>query len=85
MSPNLEKLLNQAKGETSRQKRILELNPDHDIVAKMSERLKQDASDPLLDDYANILYGYALLAEGSELDDSTLFNQSLLRVLTKAI
>jgi molecular chaperone HtpG len=85
MSPNLEKMLNQAKGETSRQKRIMELNPDHDIVVKMGERLKQDAADPLLDDYANILYGYALLAEGSELDDSTAFNQALLRVLTKAI
>jgi len=85
MSPNLEKLMNQAKGESTRQKRIMEINPDHEIVVKMGERLKQDASDPLLDDYANILYGYALLAEGSELDDSPKFNQALLRVLGKAI
>jgi molecular chaperone HtpG len=85
MSPNLEKLLNQAKGEATRQKRILEINPDHAIVVKMGERLKQDAADPLLDDYADILYGYALLAEGSELDDSPKFNQALLRVLSKAI
>jgi molecular chaperone HtpG len=85
MSPNLEKLMNQAKGETSKQKRIMELNPDHDIVKKMSERLNADAADPVLDDYANILYGYALLAEGSELDDSPKFNQALLRVMTKAI
>ena len=85
MSPNLEKLLNQAKGESTKQKRIMEINPDHEIVVKMRERLEQDAADPLLDDYANILYGYALLAEGSELDDSPKFNQSLLRVLTKAI
>jgi hypothetical protein len=31
------------------------------------------------------LYGYALLAEGSELDDSPKFNQALLRVIGKAI
>ena len=85
MSPNLEKLLNQAKGESTKQKRIMEINPDHEIVVKMRERLEQDAADPLLDDYANILYGYALLAEGSELDDSPKFNQALLRVLGKAI
>jgi molecular chaperone HtpG len=85
MSPNLEKLMNQAKGESTKQKRIMEINPDHEIVVKMSERLKQDAADPLLDDFANILYGYALLAEGSELDDSPKFNQALLRVLGKAI
>jgi len=85
MSPNLEKLMNQAKGESTKQKRIMEINPDHEIVVKMKERLNQDAADPLLDDYANILYGYALLAEGSELDDSPRFNQALLRVLGKAI
>src|SRR5215471_9975072 len=85
MSPNLEKLLNQAKGESTKQKRIMEINPDHEIVVKMRERLKQNSDDPILDDYANILYGYALLAEGSELDDSPKFNQALLRVLTKAI
>jgi molecular chaperone HtpG len=85
MSPNLEKLLNQAKGESAKQKRIMEINPDHEIVVKMRERLKQNSDDPILDDYANILYGYALLAEGSELDDSPKFNQALLRVLTKAI
>jgi len=85
MSPNLEKLMNQAKGESTKQKRIMEINPDHEIVVKMRDRLKQDAADPLLDDYANILYGYALLAEGSELDDSPKFNQALLRVLGKVI
>ena len=79
MSPNLEKLMNQAKGESTKQKRIMEINPDHEIVVKMGERLKQDAADPLLDDFASILYGYALLAEGSELDDSPKFNQALLR------
>src|SRR5262249_45178145 len=44
VSPNLEKLLNQAKGETSKQKRILELNPNHEIV----EKLKGRASDDVL-------------------------------------
>ena len=85
MSPNLEKLMNQAKGESTKQKRIMEINPDHEIVVKMRDRLNQNAADPLLDDYANILYGYSLLAEGSELDDSPKFNQALLRVLCKAI
>src|SRR5437667_267825 len=42
VSPHLEKLLNQVKGETSKQKRIMELNPNHEIVARMRDR----ASDP---------------------------------------
>jgi molecular chaperone HtpG len=81
VSPNLEKLLNQAKGETSKQKRILELNPDHEIIAKMRDR----ADDTMLEDVAEVLYGYALLAEGSELHEPLKFNQALIRVLAKTV
>ncbi len=81
MSPNLEKLFNQAKGETKKQKRIMELNPDHEIIAKMRDR----ADDAMLDDFAEVLYGYALLAEGSELPDPLKFNQAVVRVLAKTI
>jgi molecular chaperone HtpG len=81
VSPNLEKLLNQARGETTKQKRILELNPDHEIVAKMRDR----SEDPMLADFAEVLYGYALLAEGSELTEPLKFNQALIRVLGKTL
>jgi molecular chaperone HtpG len=85
MSPNLEKLLNQAKGESGRQKRIMEINPDHELVAKMRARLEANPDDPILDDFANILYGYALLAEGSEVSQPQKFNEAVLRVVGKAI
>jgi molecular chaperone HtpG len=81
VSPNLEKLLNQAKGESTKQKRIMELNPDHEIIVKMGER----AEDSMFDDFAEVLYGYALLAEGSELEDPLRFNQAVVRVLAKTI
>jgi molecular chaperone HtpG len=80
-SPNLEKLLNQAKGETTKQKRILELNPNHEIIGKMRDR----SEDAMLDDFAEVLYGYALLAEGSELTEPLKFNQALMRVLAKTV
>ena len=81
VSPNLEKLLNQMKGETTKQKRIMELNPNHEIISKMRER----TDDAMLDDVAEVLYGYALLAEGSELLDPLKFNQAVMRVLAKTI
>jgi molecular chaperone HtpG len=80
LSPNLEKLLNQVKGESTRQKRIMELNPNHEIIARMRDR----ADDPMVDDFAEVLYGYALLAEGSELVEPLKFNQAVMRVLAKA-
>jgi molecular chaperone HtpG len=81
VSPTLEKLLNQVKGESRKQKRIMELNPGHDIIVKMRDR----ADHPQLDDVAEVLYGYALLAEGSELQDPFRFNQALVRVLSRGL
>jgi molecular chaperone HtpG len=85
LSPNLEKLLNQAKGEKGKQKRIMELNPDHEIVIKMRDRLKVDANDPLFGDFAQVMLGYALLAEGSELEDPLKFNRAVMNMLSKSI
>jgi molecular chaperone HtpG len=85
MSPNLEALLGKSKGEGPRQKRIMEINPDHELVGKMRAAQAENADDPRLEDFANLLYGYALLAEGSEITDPQKFNQALLNVAAKAI
>ena len=81
VSPNLEKLMNQVKGENTKQKRIMELNPAHEIIVKMRER----EEDFMFDDFAEVLYGYSLLAEGSALEDPLRFNQAVVRVLAKII
>jgi molecular chaperone HtpG len=85
MSPNLEALIGKAKGEVMRQKRIMEINPDHELVEAMRSLHAANAEDPALEDFANILFGYALLAEGSEMPEPQKFNESLLRVVRKAI
>jgi molecular chaperone HtpG len=81
VSPHLEKLLSQVKGETAKQKRIMELNPNHEIITKMRDR----ADDAILGDFAEVLYGYALLAEGSELADPLKFNEAVMRVLARIV
>ena len=70
------------KGDAAtKQKRILELNPNHEIIQKMRDR----TDDAALDDVAEVLYGYAVLAEGSELQDPLKFNQAVVRVLAKTV
>ncbi len=73
MSPGLERLLEQSGQATTKQKRILELNPDHPVLAKMQTRYAADSADPLLADYAHLLHGQALIAEGSSLPDPAAF------------
>lgn len=76
-SPQLERLLQKGKGGGPKSRRILELNPNHEIFIKMHERFSNNDRDPLLSHSAELLYGYALLAEGSELPDPARFNRIL--------
>ncbi|HEX3529914.1 MAG TPA: molecular chaperone HtpG [Thermoanaerobaculia bacterium] len=82
-SPQLEKLLQKGKGGGPKQRRIMELNPNHEIVAKLKARFDENASDPVLDDYAELLFGQGLLVEGSELPDPVRFNRALADLMTK--
>ena len=76
-SPQLERLLQKGKGGGPKSRRILELNPNHEIFIKMHERFSNNDKDSLVSNSAELLYGYALLAEGSELPDPARFNRIL--------
>ncbi|MCA9545096.1 MAG: molecular chaperone HtpG [Myxococcales bacterium] len=65
LSPGLEKMLRQANQATPDTKRILELNGDHPLMGKLKALYAADGDDPKLGDYAKLLYGQALIAEGA--------------------
>ena len=75
LSPNLERLLRQQEGaEVPVQKRILELNPTHELLQKLQTRFEKDPVDPILGEYAQLLLGYGLIAEGSDLPNPAAYN-----------
>jgi molecular chaperone HtpG len=85
LSPHLERLLQQTRGGVvPRQKRILELNPGHAIVSTLNRMLLADDGNPLIADYAELLYGQALLAEGSPLPDPVKFARLVSDVMVRA-
>jgi molecular chaperone HtpG len=84
-SPQLEKLLQKGKGGGPKQRRILELNPKHDILGKLKARFDQDQGDPVLDQYAQLLFGYGVLAEGSEMPEPTKFNKAVAELMTTSL
>jgi molecular chaperone HtpG len=81
LSPQLERLLQLQGAKAPPQMRILELNPEHEIVRTLGDRVKEDKDDPVIDDLAELLFGSALLAEGSELKDAARFNQALFTLM----
>jgi molecular chaperone HtpG len=84
MSPQLERLMRTSQN-MPKQKRILELNPKHAIVSKLHDRFAKEADDPGIKDCADLLLGYALLAEGSDLHDPARFNNLLVEVMGRAL
>ncbi len=84
MSPQMERLMRMSQGESApRQRRILELNPSHQIVQRLQARHQASASDPQIAEYAELLYGYAALAEGLDLPDAPRFNKLLAGLMAR--
>jgi molecular chaperone HtpG len=82
-SPQLEKLLQKGKGGGPKQRRIMELNPNHQILTGLVERFAKNPDDPQLAEVAELLFGYGLLAEGAELPDPVKFNRALADLLAR--
>ncbi|MBZ5520996.1 MAG: molecular chaperone HtpG [Acidobacteriia bacterium] len=84
-SPHLERLLQKGKGGGPKQRRILEFNPGHPIVARMLGRFQADQQDPSVGDSVELLFALALLAEGSEIPDPVRFNRLTLDLMEKTL
>jgi molecular chaperone HtpG len=84
-SPQMERLLMKGKGGGPKQRRILELNPNHELFARMLDRYQQNKEDEALGEYAELLLGYSLLAEGSEIPDPTRFNRHVVKLMLRTM
>ena len=77
ISPQLERLLKAMHQPAPESKRVLELNPNHPVVEKMLALCEADTNSEQLAQYTDILYGEALLTEGSPLPDPLAFVKSV--------
>jgi len=84
-SPRMERLLLKGKGGGPRQRRILELNPKHEVIRGLRDRLEQNPENPEFDDHAELLLGYALVAEGSEPANPVRFTKALADLLRRTL
>jgi len=86
MSHRVEKWIReQGEGEMPVQKRILELNPDHAIVSRLKAKFDVQEDSGTVPEYAELLYGYALLAEGSEIPDPAGFAKRFSELMEKGL
>ena len=84
-SPQMERLLQIGKNGKPRQRRIMELNPRHEIFIKMQERFRQGVDENVLKNYAELLLGHSLIADRSELPDPIRFNHLVADLMLKSL
>jgi molecular chaperone HtpG len=84
-SPLLERMMKRVETGAPRQKRILELNPKHPLIERLYQRLASSADDPLVANAAEVLFGLALLQEGSPLSDPVRFHRAATDVLAQVV
>lgn len=85
IAPMLEKMYRASGQELPPIKRILELNPDHALVAGLRKAHEQGEDEAVLTETAELLYGTALLAEGGDLKDPARFARLLSDRLARAL
>ena len=83
MTPTLEKMYRAMGQELPKIKRILELNPGHELVTGLRDA--HAAEKPDLAETAELLYGMALLAEGGDLADPSRFTKILATKLARTL
>ncbi len=85
MSPQLMELMRSMGQDVPTQKRILELNPSHPLMEKLQGIFAANPDDPRLGNYAELLYGQSVLAEGGKLDDPGAFSKKVAELMAEAI
>ena len=85
MGPQLDELMRRMGHKVEPKKRILEVNPKHELVIKLQRRFEENPQAPALQNYARLLYGQALLAEGSPLPDGATYGRLIAELMSKAL
>ncbi len=82
---HLERLLRQHKHELPEQKRVLEINPSHDLTRALARMVGQKGASEALEDAAHLLMDQALILEGEPVPDPAAFAKRLSGLVSRAL
>ena len=82
---HLERLLRQHKHDIPAQKRVLEINPSHDLTRALAQMVGQKGATDALEDAAHLLMDQALILEGEPVPDPSAFARRLSGLVSRAL
>lgn len=81
----MEQILRSMGQETPPVKRILEINPDHNVIRSLEHRLSKGEGKETLGEYVFLLYDQCLLAESGRVEDPALFARRVTAILAESL
>jgi molecular chaperone HtpG len=85
MDIRMERFLIEQKQLASTTAKILEINPNHNIIKKIENNINDSNNSKYNEELVNILYDQACIIEGEPIIDASLFSKRLNSLLAKAI
>ncbi|MFT7620666.1 MAG: molecular chaperone HtpG [Planctomycetota bacterium] len=82
---HIERLLRQQNKDMPTAKRILEINPDHAVIKKLSRMVDVESEDSPIAEWIFLLYDQACLAEGSPIADPPSFAKRMSKLMGQAL
>ena len=82
---HLERLLKQQNRLEEVSKRVLEINPDNELIQSLAARAKEKPTDPELISSAELLLDQARIIEGESVKDPAVFSRRMTEVMIKSL
>ncbi len=84
LTPQMERIMRETGRDVPDTKRILEVNPTHPVLVELRRLFEADGGDARIAEFARLLHGQAILAEGGTVDDPVAFSKALADVMVRA-
>lgn len=85
LPPYLERLMRLQQQDMPKQKRAFELNPKHALIRGLQSLHEKDPKSEKMNEWVQLLFSQALLAEGSPLENPAQVVQGMTALLTSAV
>ena len=83
ISLSMEQVFAEANNPMFKARRILEINPHHELFERLKTIFTQDAGSDIFKDYCDLLYTQALLIEGILPEDPIGFANKVAKLMAK--
>ncbi|HOO41104.1 MAG TPA: hypothetical protein PK653_06655, partial [Syntrophales bacterium] len=77
MSAYMQKVLRATGQEIPPDKRVLEVNMDHPLIARIKTIYENDKESAVLKDYTDLLFDLAVVSEGGKLENPSRFSKMI--------